>query len=52
MAFDLLFGVILIILALICVVLLTLWSRRIIERIHDHSPGSLREIQREITDGK
>ncbi len=41
-------GIVLTILALGAVVILTLWSRRIIERIHAHRPSSLRHIQKEI----
>jgi len=48
MTFDLVAGVVLIVLALGIVVGLTLWSRRIIERIDSKSPKTLREIEREI----
>ena len=51
MTFDILMGIVLTALALGVVVLLTLWSRRIIERIHARSPGSLREIQKDIING-
>jgi hypothetical protein len=52
MTFDTVIGVGLTAIALGAVVLLTLWSRRIIERIHNHSPGSLRKIQKDIINGK
>ena len=52
MTFDMVVGVGLTALALGAVVLLTFWSRSIINRIHDHSPGSLREIQKDIVNGK
>ena len=48
MTFDIMLGIVLTILALGAVVILTLWSRRIIERIHAHRPSSLRHIQKEI----
>jgi len=48
---DIIIGIILTVMALGAVVILTLWSRRIIERIHAHSPGSLREIQKDIING-
>ncbi len=48
MTLDILIGIILTGLALVTVIFLTLWSRRIIERIHARKPGSLREIQRDI----
>jgi hypothetical protein len=48
MTFDIFIGIILTAGALCAVVLLTFWSRHIIERIHAHPPGSLREIQKEI----
>lgn len=51
MTFDILMGIVLTALALGVVVLLTLWSRRIIERIHARSPGSLRQIQKDIING-
>ena len=51
MTFDILVGIVLTALALGVVVLLTLWSRRIIERIHARSPSSLREIQKDIING-
>lgn len=44
-------GIILTVLALGTVVILTLWSRKIIERIYTHNPGSLREIQKDIING-
>ena len=51
MTFDILVGIVLTGLALGVVVSLTLWSRRIIERIHARSPSSLREIQKDIING-
>jgi len=51
MTWDILLGTGLAILALGSVVFLTLWSRRIIERIHEQKPGSLRRIQRDILNG-
>ncbi len=52
MTFDMVVGIGLTALALGAVVLLTLWSRNIIERIHSRSPASLREIQKDIVNGK
>ena len=51
MNLEIIFGVALAILALGTVVLLTLWSRRIIERLHFNSSGSLRQIQKDIMNG-
>ena len=51
MSLDSLIGAILTIAALVGVVLLTLWSRRIVERIHALRPGSLRDIQQELNNG-
>jgi hypothetical protein len=51
MTFDTITGIVLTGLALIAVVCLTLWSRRIVERIHVRSPSSLREIQKDIING-
>ena len=51
MTFDILAGIIITAVALCVVVFLTFWSRRIIERIHTHSPGSLRKIKKEIING-
>lgn len=51
MDLDIIIGIILTVMALGTVVILTLWSRRIIERIYAHSPGSLREIQKDIING-
>ena len=51
MTFDILMGIVLTALALGVVVLLTLWSRRIIERIYARLPSSLREIQKDIING-
>jgi hypothetical protein len=48
---DIIIGIILMVMALGVVVILTLWSRRIIERIHARPPGSLREIQKDIING-
>jgi hypothetical protein len=48
---NIVIGIILTVMALGTVVILTLWSRRIIERIHARSPGSLREIQKDIING-
>ena len=48
MDLDIVLGIVLTITALGAVVFLTVWSRRIIERIHNRSPNSLREIQRDI----
>ena len=45
MSLDILIGIALTAMSLGAVVLLTLWSRHIIERINAHSPSSLREIQ-------
>ena len=45
MALDILIGIALTVMSLGAVVLLTLWSRHIIERIHARSPSSLREIK-------
>ncbi len=45
------FGIVLTVLALGAVAFLTLWCRRIIERIHTHRPGSLRDIQNDILNG-
>ena len=49
--FDVLLGIILTAISLCAVVFLTIWSRRIIERIHARQPSSLREIQKEIING-
>jgi hypothetical protein len=51
MTFDSLLGIVLTALSLCAVVFLTMWSRRIIERIHTRPPSSLREIQKEIING-
>lgn len=51
MYFDTIIGIIITVIALGTVVMLTLWSRHIIERIHARSPGSLREIQKDIING-
>ena len=51
MSFDMILGSLLTLAALGAVVLLTLWSRSIIERIHDRAPGSLRNIQKDIMNG-
>jgi hypothetical protein len=51
MDLNIITGIILTVIALGTVVILTLWSRRIIERIHTHSPGSLRKIQKDIING-
>ncbi|MEA1964829.1 MAG: hypothetical protein U9O41_06855 [Candidatus Aerophobetes bacterium] len=48
MTSNIIIGIILTVLALSAVVILTLWSRRIIERIRSRSPKTLREIKREI----
>ena len=48
MDLNIIIGIIATVMALVAVVALTLWSRRIIERIHARSPGSLREIQKDI----
>jgi hypothetical protein len=45
MDFDILTGIILTATALGGVVILTLWSRHIIERIHSRAPTSLRKIR-------
>ena len=50
--FDMVFGIVLTVLALGAVVFLTLWSRRTIERIHTHRPASLRHIQKHVLNGK
>ena len=49
--FDILLGIILTTISLFAVVFLTIWSRRIIERIYARQPSSLREIQKEIING-
>ena len=49
--FDILLGIILTAISLFAVVFLTMWSRRIIERIHARPPSSLREIQKETING-
>jgi len=51
MDFEIIVGIILTVLALGAVAFLTLWCRKIIERINTHSPASLREIQKEIING-
>jgi hypothetical protein len=51
MDLNIIIGIILTVTALGAVVILTLWSRRIIERIHANSPGSLRKIQKDIING-
>ncbi len=51
MTFDLIAGVALTIFALGAVIILTFWSRRIIERIHSKPPKTLRQIRRERQDG-
>ncbi len=51
MTFDIFLGIVLTAISLCTVVLLTMWSRRIIERIHTRPPSSLREIQNETTNG-
>jgi len=51
MSFDMVVGALLTLAALAAVVLLTLWSRSIIERIHDRAPGSLRNIRKDIMNG-
>jgi hypothetical protein len=48
---DIIIGIILMVMALGAIVILTLWSRRIIERIHARPRGSLREIQKDIING-
>jgi len=49
--FDILLGIALTAISLCAVVFLTMWSRRIIERIHARPQSSLREIQKEIING-
>jgi len=49
--FDILLGIVLTSISLCVVVFLTIWSRRIIERIHARPPSSLREIQKENING-
>ena len=49
--FDILLGIVLTAISLCTVVFLTMWSRRIIERIHTRPPSSLREIQKETING-
>lgn len=51
MTFDILLGIVLTAISLCTVVFLTMWSRRIIERIHTRPPSSLREIQKETING-
>ncbi|MBW1939735.1 MAG: hypothetical protein JRI67_13455 [Deltaproteobacteria bacterium] len=51
MDLNIIIGIIVTVMALVVVVILTIWSRRIIERIHARSPGSLREIQKDIING-
>jgi hypothetical protein len=45
MTFDIIIGIILLAGSLGVVVLFTLWSRHIIERIHSGSSGTLKETQ-------
>jgi hypothetical protein len=52
LTFDLVMGLGLTVAAAGIVIGLTLWSRSIIERIHSRSPGSLKEIQKEILNGR
>lgn len=49
--FDIFLGIVLTAISLCAVVFLTMWSRRIIERIHARPPSSLREIQKETING-
>ena len=49
--FDIFLGIVLTVISLCVVVFLTMWSRRIIERIHERPPSSLREIQKETING-
>ena len=49
--FDILLGIVLTSISLCVVVFLTIWSLRIIERIHARPPSSLREIQKENING-
>ena len=49
--FDILLGIVITAISLFAVVFLTIWSRRIIERIHVRQPSSLREIQKETING-
>ena len=51
MGFDIILGITLTAMALGAVIFLTLWSRRIIERIHTRAPGSLREFQMDNNHG-
>lgn len=50
MTFDLIAGVTLTAFALGAVIFLTLWGRRIIERIHSGSRKRLRKIKPEVDD--
>ena len=52
MTFDLLAGTVLVIIALACVLLLTLWSRSTIERIHSEKPSSLRQFKQDSNNGR
>jgi hypothetical protein len=51
MNYETTFGIILTLAALSAVVILTLWCRSIIDRIHARSLSSLREIQQKIING-
>ena len=51
MTFNIIIGIILLVLSLGGVIVFTLWSRHIIERIYSGSPGTLKEIQENINNG-
>jgi len=48
MTIDIIIGIIILAVSLSGVVIFTLWSRHIIDRIHSDSPGTLKEIQETI----
>jgi len=49
---EVLFGSIAVVLAVVLLLVLILWSRRIIERIHRLGPGSPREIRKGLNRGR
>ncbi len=49
MTFDIIIGILLLAASLSGVIILTLWSRHIIERIYSEPPDTLKEIQETIT---
>ncbi len=52
MTLNIIIGIILLAVSLGGVVIFTLWSRHIIERIYSAPPGTLKEIQENIINGK